>query len=104
MWIVLACLASLVAILPLIVSFYFPLPPVANSVAAPVNAAQVSASESASTSASGVTGLIICYGMFGFGYILPATYLPAQARQLLDDPQIFGWAWPYSAWRLPHRP
>jgi predicted MFS family arabinose efflux permease len=32
--------------------------------------------------------------MFGFGYILPATYLPAQARQLLDDPQIFGWAWP----------
>jgi hypothetical protein len=41
-----------------------------------------------------VTGLIVCYGMFGFGYILPATYLPAQARQLLDDPQIFGWAWP----------
>jgi len=94
MWIVLACLASLVALLPLIVSFYFPLPPVASSVAAPVNAAQVSASESASTSAPGVTGLIICYGMFGFGYILPATYLPAQARQLLDDPQIFGWAWP----------
>lgn len=98
MWIVLACLASLVALLPLIVSFYFPLPPVASSVAAPVNAAQVSASTSASTSVStsapGVTGLIICYGMFGFGYILPATYLPAQARQLLDDPQIFGWAWP----------
>jgi len=90
MWIVLACLASLVALLPLIVSFYFPLPPVANSVATPVNAAQASAS----TSAPGVTGLIICYGMFGFGYILPATYLPAQARQLLDDPQIFGWAWP----------
>jgi len=90
MWIVLACLASLVAILPLIASFYFSLPPVANSIAAPVNAAQVSASESA----SGVTGLIVCYGMFGFGYILPATYLPAQARQLLDEPQIFGWAWP----------
>ena len=94
MWIVLACLAALLALLPLIVSFYFPLPLAANSVAAPVNPAQASTSTSTSTSASGVMGLIICYGMFGFGYILPATYLPAQARQLLDDPQVFGWAWP----------
>jgi MFS family permease len=39
-------------------------------------------------------GLVVCYGLFGFGYILPATYLPALARQLVDDPQIFGWAWP----------
>jgi predicted MFS family arabinose efflux permease len=25
---------------------------------------------------------------------LPATYLPALARQLVDDPQVFGLAWP----------
>ncbi len=38
--------------------------------------------------------LIFCYGCFGFGYILPATFLPAQARLLIDNPAIFGLAWP----------
>jgi predicted MFS family arabinose efflux permease len=38
--------------------------------------------------------LVICYGSFGFGYILPATFLPAMARALLDDPQRFGLVWP----------
>lgn len=38
--------------------------------------------------------LVICYGSFGFGYILPATFLPAMARALVDDPQRFGLAWP----------
>lgn len=38
--------------------------------------------------------LILAYGVFGFGYILPATFLPAQARGLLDDPAVFGLAWP----------
>ena len=38
--------------------------------------------------------LVLCYGLFGFGYILPATYLPSQARLLLDDPALFGWVWP----------
>lgn len=38
--------------------------------------------------------LILCYGLFGFGYILPATFLPAQARILLNDEAIFGLAWP----------
>lgn len=40
------------------------------------------------------TGLVICYGVLGFGYILPATFLPALAREMVDDPQIFGLAWP----------
>lgn len=39
-------------------------------------------------------GLIICYGFFGFGYILPATFLPAQARLLIADPLVFGLTWP----------
>ena len=40
------------------------------------------------------TGLVICYGVLGFGYILPATFLPALAREVVDDPQMFGLVWP----------
>jgi MFS family permease len=39
-------------------------------------------------------GIVICYGLFGFGYILPATFLPALAREVVDDPRLFGLAWP----------
>jgi len=39
-------------------------------------------------------GLILCYGVYGFGYILPATFLPAQARLLVPDPWLFSLAWP----------
>jgi MFS family permease len=35
-----------------------------------------------------------CYGLFGFGYIIPATFLPAFARGTFDDPAIFGLMWP----------
>jgi MFS family permease len=38
--------------------------------------------------------LIACYGLMGFGYILPATFLPALARSVVDDPRLFGLAWP----------
>jgi Uncharacterised MFS-type transporter YbfB len=38
--------------------------------------------------------LVVCYGAFGFGYIVPATFLPAMARDLLGDAALFGWAWP----------
>lgn len=58
-------------------------------------------------------GLVICYGVLGFGYILPATFLPALAREVVDDPQAFGLAWPVfgiaaalstitAAWRFCH--
>ena len=40
------------------------------------------------------TGVVVCYGVLGFGYILPATFLPALAREVVDDPQLFGLAWP----------
>ena len=38
--------------------------------------------------------LVGCYGAFGFGYIIPATFIPAVARSLVNDPAVFGWAWP----------
>ncbi|HEY1991554.1 MAG TPA: YbfB/YjiJ family MFS transporter [Gammaproteobacteria bacterium] len=38
--------------------------------------------------------LMLSYGIFGFGYIIPATFLPSMAKKLLPDPALFGWAWP----------
>jgi MFS family permease len=38
--------------------------------------------------------LTLCYGALGFGYIVPATFLPAMARERLPDPLAFGWVWP----------
>ena len=38
--------------------------------------------------------LVLCYGAFGFGYIIPATFIPAMARREIADPAVFGWAWP----------
>jgi predicted MFS family arabinose efflux permease len=38
--------------------------------------------------------LVACYCAFGFGYIIPATFIPAVARALVNDPAVFGWAWP----------
>lgn len=38
--------------------------------------------------------LVVCYGTFGFGYIVPATFLPSMARALAPDPLVFGLTWP----------
>jgi predicted MFS family arabinose efflux permease len=38
--------------------------------------------------------LIAAYGCFGFGYIIPATFLPAMGRAQIPDSAVFGWAWP----------
>ncbi len=38
--------------------------------------------------------LVACYGIFGFGYIVPATFVPAMAKQAIPDPAVFGWSWP----------
>ncbi len=45
-------------------------------------------------SATSERGLVVCYGVLGFGYILPATFIPALGRMVIDDPVLFGWAWP----------
>jgi len=38
--------------------------------------------------------LVLCYGVYGFGYIIPGTFLPVMARAAIADPLVFGWAWP----------
>jgi predicted MFS family arabinose efflux permease len=38
--------------------------------------------------------LVLCYAAFGFGYIIPATFIPAMARERVGDPALFGLAWP----------
>lgn len=85
LWIGLAALGALASILPLVLSRSLPTPPAPPAPAA----ASIGAAAPQATS-----GLVVCYTLFGFGYILPATYLPALARQLVDDPAVFGLAWP----------
>lgn len=38
--------------------------------------------------------LVFCYGVFGFGYIIPATFLPVMAKNALQGSALFGWSWP----------
>jgi MFS family permease len=38
--------------------------------------------------------LVLAYGAYGLGYIIPATFLPIMARAVVSDPKVFGWAWP----------
>jgi MFS family permease len=38
--------------------------------------------------------LVLCYGVYGFGYIIPATFLPVMAKHALPGSALFGLAWP----------
>ena len=38
--------------------------------------------------------LVACSGAFGFGYIVPATFLPAMAKTLVGGGPAFGLVWP----------
>lgn len=38
--------------------------------------------------------LVIAYAAAGIGYIIPATYLPVMAREIVASPLVFGWSWP----------
>jgi len=86
LWAGLALLAALAALLPVVVSRRHPAPDMRHAtMARPKTQAHAPVA---------TRGLVLSYGLLGFGYILPATYLPTLARQLVDNPQVFGWAWP----------
>jgi MFS family permease len=52
------------------------------------------ARSAASKGGCGDLGVVLCYSAFGFGYIVPATFLPTMARELVADPLVFGLTWP----------
>ena len=85
LWIQLGLLAA-VLMIPVVV--------VMRKVQVDGTAGAASAPASAAPPPAGTTGLVICYGAFGFGYILPATFLPVLARSVVQDPRLFGLAWP----------
>ncbi len=41
-----------------------------------------------------IWSLLIPYGALGITYVIPATYLPVMAQEIVPSPLIFGWAWP----------
>ncbi len=82
LWVQLGVLALVLALL------------VRSMVRRPDGVAGAPAPAAGATGAPGTRGLVICYGLMGFGYILPATFLPVQARAVVDDPALFGLAWP----------
>ena len=83
-------LGALAALLGVAVLVLVPAPGAQERPTAPAAAAD----RSADSSPPAQRRLVIAYGCFGFGYILPATFLPAMARTVLDNPAFFGWAWP----------
>ena len=77
-----------------VLSLLLALPAVWTSLRAEDAQPAAAATAQAATPVEGTRGLIACYGLMGFGYILPATYLPALARNVVDAPRLFGRAWP----------
>ncbi len=59
----------------------------------PASSAQFTARTRYSWNADSIR-LVCCYGIFGFGYIIPATFLPVMARNALHGSPLFGWSWP----------
>lgn len=57
-------------------------------------AARTSRRESAEGRTPIVWSIVVAYGAVGLGYIIPGTYLPAMAREIVPSPWIFGWGWP----------
>lgn len=38
--------------------------------------------------------MVFCYGAFGFGYIVPSTFLPAVGRSTFAESSLMAWTWP----------
>ncbi|MBK0391464.1 YbfB/YjiJ family MFS transporter [Ramlibacter algicola] len=85
LWLQLAALAG-VLLLPVLL--------VLRRVRTPTAPPRAAAATQAAAKVDGGWGLVTCYAVFGFGYILPATFLPVMARSVVQDPRLFGLAWP----------
>ncbi|MES3002781.1 MAG: YbfB/YjiJ family MFS transporter [Pseudomonadota bacterium] len=89
LWIQLGVLAAV-----LVVPVFWVMTRLDDGVAPTPSQASAPGAESHSEPPPGTLSLVVCYGIFGFGYILPATFLPVLARAVVDDPRLFGLAWP----------
>ncbi len=38
--------------------------------------------------------IVFAYASSGYGYIMPATFLPVMAKEVIRDAAVFGWSWP----------
>lgn len=38
--------------------------------------------------------IVCCFALAGFGYIVPASFIPVMAKQAVGDSPLFAWAWP----------
>jgi len=77
----LVALLAAVIVLPVLGAIVLPPPPTA-----------ARGPRSGISSHAGV--LVLCYGISGFGYIIPATFLPVMAKAVVPDVALFGWSWP----------
>jgi MFS family permease len=93
-WVQLGLLAAVLSGIVAAISRCFPAAVPPKRVTAGPHAAQTGAAAQAFAAVPSLQRLFFCYAASGFGYILPATYLPLMARQWVDDPMVFGRAWP----------
>lgn len=84
-WLLLGAAAALQSLLPW--AGFAPVPHASAAGMAPARAAPMRWDRNAIL-------LVAAYGLYGFGYIIPATFVPAMARQIVSDPAVFGWSWP----------
>lgn len=89
-WAVLGLLAMIVTVL---VWRYFPSPAAAAGVPAGSSGQAAAGSKPLRKDAAALR-MILCYGIYGFGYIIPATFLPVMAREAMQGSAAFGWSWP----------
>ncbi len=89
-WTVLGALAMIVTAL---VWRFFPSPVAAAGAHAGSAGPAVAGSKPLRPDAAAVR-MICCYGIYGFGYIIPATFLPVMARDAMQGSAAFGWSWP----------
>ena len=59
-----------------------------------ITIARLSVAQAGSQRAPLPWAAIAAYGAAGLGYVIPATYLPVMARDIIAAPLLFGWAWP----------
>jgi MFS family permease len=64
------------------------------SVVRPVAAVTTQAESGAFRYNTGAVQLLCCYGIFGFGYIIAASFLPVMVKNALDSSSAFAWSWP----------